>query len=225
MSFSSHRKFGLRMAQNDMDIPCKHPGICGDDAGHKDEDFVPTARNSNILPSGKSLPHGRFLSTEKVLQILQHAWVKDTTRKQQGQKSRKETNLKTTENRGRVTAPAGAILYTKMENCGQVIPKASLEDQVPVLECDDEKALKMAMALALNFPSAPRPTCTRHLKQNFSHALADKVGLTKQEQDFTASSVMAITQAGRTQSENPRHRQESTQRSTTGDLCRRVCPR
>ena len=57
--------------------------------------------------------------------------------------------------------------------------------QVPVLECDDEKALKMAMALALNFPSAPRPTCTRHLKQNFSHALADKVGLTKQEQDFT----------------------------------------
>ena len=51
--------------------------------------------------------------------------------------------------------------------------------QVPVLGSDDEKALRMAMTLA--FPAAPRLTCTRHLKQNFSHALADKVVLTKQD--------------------------------------------
>ncbi|GFO49611.1 hypothetical protein PoB_007611600 [Plakobranchus ocellatus] len=51
--------------------------------------------------------------------------------------------------------------------------------QVPILGSDDEKALKHAMALA--FPQAARLTCTRHLKQNFSHTLADKVGLPSQE--------------------------------------------
>ncbi|GFN94266.1 hypothetical protein PoB_002077200 [Plakobranchus ocellatus] len=51
--------------------------------------------------------------------------------------------------------------------------------QVPILGSDDEKALKLAMALA--FPQAARLTCTRHLKQNFSHTLADKVGLPSQE--------------------------------------------
>ncbi|GFN78806.1 hypothetical protein PoB_000531200, partial [Plakobranchus ocellatus] len=33
----------------------------------------------------------------------------------------------------------------------------------------------------LLLPQAPRLTCTRHLRQNFSHTLADKVGLPKQE--------------------------------------------
>ncbi|GFN94374.1 hypothetical protein PoB_002088000 [Plakobranchus ocellatus] len=51
--------------------------------------------------------------------------------------------------------------------------------QVPILGSDDEKALKLAMALA--FPRAARLTCTRHLKQNFSHTLADKVGFPSQE--------------------------------------------
>ncbi|GFN83541.1 hypothetical protein PoB_001004700 [Plakobranchus ocellatus] len=51
--------------------------------------------------------------------------------------------------------------------------------QVPILGSDDEKALKLAMALA--FPRAARMTCTRHLKQSFSHTLADKVGLPSQE--------------------------------------------
>ncbi|GFO15309.1 hypothetical protein PoB_004181400 [Plakobranchus ocellatus] len=35
--------------------------------------------------------------------------------------------------------------------------------------------------MALAFPRAARLTCTRHLKQNFSHTLADKVGLPSQE--------------------------------------------
>ena len=60
--------------------------------------------------------------------------------------------------------------------------------QVPVLGCDYEKVLKMALALA--FPAAPRLTCTRHLKQNFSHALADKVGLTKQERQNIVSKIL-----------------------------------
>ncbi|GFO36292.1 hypothetical protein PoB_006279700 [Plakobranchus ocellatus] len=51
--------------------------------------------------------------------------------------------------------------------------------QVPILGSDDEKALKLAMALA--FPQAARLTCTRHLRQNFSHTLADKVGLPSHE--------------------------------------------
>ncbi|GFO43778.1 hypothetical protein PoB_007028300 [Plakobranchus ocellatus] len=51
--------------------------------------------------------------------------------------------------------------------------------QVPILGNDDEKALKLATAIA--FPQASRRTCTRHLRQNFSHTLADKVGLPKQE--------------------------------------------
>ncbi|GFO30783.1 hypothetical protein PoB_005728800 [Plakobranchus ocellatus] len=51
--------------------------------------------------------------------------------------------------------------------------------QVPILGSDDEKSLKLAMALA--FPQAPRLTCTRHLRQNFCHTHADKVGLPKQE--------------------------------------------
>ena len=38
------------------------------DADDKDDDFVSTA--PNILPRGKSLPHCRFLETEKVLQFL-----------------------------------------------------------------------------------------------------------------------------------------------------------
>ncbi|GFO00683.1 hypothetical protein PoB_002718800 [Plakobranchus ocellatus] len=35
--------------------------------------------------------------------------------------------------------------------------------------------------MALAFPQAPRRTCTRHLKQNVFHTLADKVGLPSQE--------------------------------------------
>ena len=51
--------------------------------------------------------------------------------------------------------------------------------QVPFLGSGDESALKLAMALA--FPSAPRLTCTKDLKQDFSNTLVGKVGLPKQE--------------------------------------------
>ncbi|GFO26724.1 hypothetical protein PoB_005322900 [Plakobranchus ocellatus] len=56
--------------------------------------------------------------------------------------------------------------------------------QVPILGSDDEKALKLAMALA--FPQAPRVTCTRHY---FSHSLADKVVLPKQEQQHFITQI------------------------------------
>ena len=57
----------------------------------------------------------------------------------------------------------------------------------PVLGGDDEKALKIAMILV--FPAAVRLTCIRHFKQNFSHALADKVGLKKQERQDIVSKI------------------------------------
>ncbi|GFR72184.1 hypothetical protein ElyMa_005699300 [Elysia marginata] len=59
--------------------------------------------------------------------------------------------------------------------------------QEPVLRSDDEKALRLAMACA--FPNAPRLTCTRHLKLNFSRALADKVGWPKQERQHLGNMI------------------------------------
>ncbi|GFO24455.1 hypothetical protein PoB_005096000 [Plakobranchus ocellatus] len=47
-----------------------------DDAVDKDGHFVTT--EPDILPGGKSLPLGRFLKTEKVIEILQHTSVNDT---------------------------------------------------------------------------------------------------------------------------------------------------
>ena len=52
--------------------------------------------------------------------------------------------------------------------------------KLPVLGSDEDKALMQAVALA--FPHTPRLVCTRHLKKNFSNALADKVGLLKKRQ-------------------------------------------
>ena len=59
--------------------------------------------------------------------------------------------------------------------------------QLPVLGSDEEMALRQAMALA--FPHTPRLVCTRHLKKNFSNALADKVGLVKQERKMIVGKV------------------------------------
>ena len=60
--------------------------------------------------------------------------------------------------------------------------------QLPVLGSDGEMALRQAMALA--FPHTPRLVCTRHLKKNnFSNALADKVGLVKQERKMIVGKV------------------------------------
>ncbi|GFO00684.1 hypothetical protein PoB_002718900 [Plakobranchus ocellatus] len=47
-----------------------------DDAVDKDGHFVST--EPDILPGGKSLPLGRFLETEKVIEILQRTSVNDT---------------------------------------------------------------------------------------------------------------------------------------------------
>ena len=44
--------------------------------------------------------------------------------------------------------------------------------------------------MTLAFPSAPRLTCTRHLKQNFSNTLADKVGLSKFERQRLVSKIV-----------------------------------
>ncbi|GFO26902.1 hypothetical protein PoB_005340700 [Plakobranchus ocellatus] len=38
--------------------------------------------------------------------------------------------------------------------------------------------------MVLAFPQAPSLTCTRHLRQNFLHILADKVGLKQERQRF-----------------------------------------
>ena len=43
--------------------------------------------------------------------------------------------------------------------------------------------------MALAFPHTPRLVCTRHLKKNFSNALADKVGLVKQERQLIVGKV------------------------------------
>ena len=60
--------------------------------------------------------------------------------------------------------------------------------QLPVLGSDEEMVLRQAMALA--FPHSPRLVCTRHLeKKNFSNALADKVGLVKQERKMIVGKV------------------------------------
>ena len=63
--------------------------------------------------------------------------------------------------------------------------------QLPVLGSDEEMALRQAMALA--FPHTSRLVCTRHLKKkNFSNALADKVGLVKQERKMTVGNMASL---------------------------------
>ncbi|GFO31700.1 hypothetical protein PoB_005820500 [Plakobranchus ocellatus] len=43
--------------------------------------------------------------------------------------------------------------------------------------------------MALAFPQAARLTCTRHLRQNFSHTLTDKVGLPSQERQRFSTQI------------------------------------
>ncbi|GFN94916.1 hypothetical protein PoB_002142200 [Plakobranchus ocellatus] len=57
--------------------------------------------------------------------------------------------------------------------------------QCPVLGSDEEKALRQAMSFA--FPKSPRLPCTQHLKKNFKHALADKVGMPQQQRQKLVS--------------------------------------
>ncbi|GFO26376.1 hypothetical protein PoB_005288100 [Plakobranchus ocellatus] len=94
--------------------------------------------------------------------------------------------------------------------------------QVTILGSNDEKVLKLAMALA--FPQAPRLTCTRHLRQNFSHTLADKVGLPKQErqcfitQNFGDSGIIAQWADHMDIADRLQHMAESTENSSVQKL-------
>ncbi|GFN74670.1 hypothetical protein PoB_000117600 [Plakobranchus ocellatus] len=161
-----------------------------DDAVDKDGHFVST--ESDILPGGKSLPLGKFLETEKVIEILQRTSVNDTLSEvprgkkdgvyfvvqNENNKDRRTQGKRSQfwEDRGacECNSTSRSYYYKKMKNCGQL-----LIDKPNIVFSDDEKAQKLAMALA--FPQAPSLTYTRHLKQNFSHTVAGKVGLPSQE--------------------------------------------
>ncbi|GFN94356.1 hypothetical protein PoB_002086200 [Plakobranchus ocellatus] len=84
--------------------------------------------------------------------------------------------------------------------------------------------------MALAFPQALRLTCTRRLKQNFSHSLADKVGLPSQElqcfitQIFGDNGIIAHGTDHMDIAERLQHMAESTENRSVQKLIELMSP-
>ncbi|GFO19372.1 hypothetical protein PoB_004587700 [Plakobranchus ocellatus] len=82
----------------------------------------------------------------------------------------------------------------------------------------------------LLLPQAPRLTCTRHLRQNFSHTLADKAGLPKQErqrfitQVFGDNSIIAHGADHMDIADRLQHMAESTENRSVEKLIEIMSP-
>ncbi|GFO05745.1 hypothetical protein PoB_003225000 [Plakobranchus ocellatus] len=116
--------------------------------------FLHTA--PDILPGGKSLSLGIFLETEKVVQILQRTSVNDT-----------------------LSEVPRVLGFDKTFNLSNVHVNVCVYKCLAVKRRSTNDHPIFCGPLLL--PQAPRLTWTKHLWQNFSHTLADKVGLPKQE--------------------------------------------
>ncbi|GFN80200.1 hypothetical protein PoB_000670600 [Plakobranchus ocellatus] len=92
-----------------------------DDAVDQDGHFVST--EPDILPGGKSLPLGRFLETEKVIEILLRTSVNDTHSEVPRDVLEGPSNRRQIYN-----------IKTRSQSKSQVIPKANFADQVSALE-------------------------------------------------------------------------------------------
>ncbi|GFO31243.1 cathepsin-l, partial [Plakobranchus ocellatus] len=108
-----------------------------DDTVDKDGHFVST--EPDILPGGKSLPLGRFLETEKVIEILQRTSVNDTLSEvprgkkddvyfvvqNENNKDRRAQGKRSQywDDRGawECNSTSRSYFYKKMKNCGQLL--------------------------------------------------------------------------------------------------------